>query len=136
MSAYQVVKVIEEKPTPTSSLGTIRVVTPNNANNELVVLVCKMSNGLKNTATIEYPGGDTAITDSQGQSYSPRLGLSADIASRGQDLLPGAAFSFAPNLRSPRHRRNRRSRLPSKHGRLQHQRLRKKEIPNLFETVS
>ncbi len=97
----QVVKVIRGKTYTNQFSGGNEAITPDKPNDDLVVLVCKMSNGLKNNVTIEYPGGDTAITDTQGQSYSPKLGLSADIASRGQDLLPGASFGFALTFEVP-----------------------------------
>lgn len=91
----QVVKVIRGKTYTNQFSGDNQVVTPSPPNDDLVVVVCKISNGLKNGVTVMYPGSETALTDDQGQSYSPRMGMSADIGSRGTDLLPGASFGFA-----------------------------------------
>jgi len=91
----QVVQVIRSKEYTNQFSNDNQKVMPTAANNDLVVIVCKMKNGLNNGITVEYPGAETALADTDGQSYSPRLGMTADIPGRGVDLLPGAAFSFA-----------------------------------------
>jgi hypothetical protein len=90
----QIVKVIRTKSYTRQFTGDNQVITPDQGH-DLFVAVCKISNGLKNGVTVMYPGGETALTDDQGHSYSPFLGMSADIGSRGTDLLPGASFSSA-----------------------------------------
>lgn len=91
---FQIVNVIRTKSYTRQFTGDDKVITPDEGH-DLFVAVCKVSNGLHNSVTVMYPGGDTALTDDQGQSYSPFLGMSADIASRGVDLLPGASFGSA-----------------------------------------
>jgi hypothetical protein len=92
---FEVVKLIRGKAYTNQFSGDNQKITPNVDADDLVVLVCRIKNGLKNGITVEYPGGETALTDTDGHSYPPRLGMSADIASRGVDLLPGAAMDFA-----------------------------------------
>jgi hypothetical protein len=90
----QIVKVVRTKSYTRQFTGDDKVITPD-PGHDLFVAVCKISNGLKNGVTVMYPGGETALTDDQGHSYSPFLGMSADIGSRGTDLLPGASFGSA-----------------------------------------
>ncbi len=98
---FQVVSVTRTKDYTNQFTGDNLKVTPNKANDDLVVLVCKLKNGLKSGVTVMYPGGETALADDQGQSFAPFLGMSADIPSRGVDLLPGAEFSFALTFEVP-----------------------------------
>ncbi|HEY3781043.1 MAG TPA: hypothetical protein VGL56_08175 [Fimbriimonadaceae bacterium] len=98
---FQIVKIIRAKTYTNEFTGDNKVITPDKPNDDLFVAVCKISNGLKNGVTVMYPGSETALADDQGQSYSPFLGMSADIASRGTDLLPGASFGFALTFEIP-----------------------------------
>jgi hypothetical protein len=98
---FQIVKVIRAKTYTNEFTGDNKVITPDKPDDDLFVAVCKISNGLKNAVTVEYPGGETMLTDDQGQSHSPFLGMSADIGSRGTDLLPGASFGFALTFEIP-----------------------------------
>jgi len=98
---FQIIKLIRAKQYTNQFTGDSRVITPDKPEDDLVVAVCKISNGLKNDITVMYPGGETALTDNQGQSYSPFLGMSADFRSRGENLLPGASFGFALTFEVP-----------------------------------
>lgn len=92
---FQAVKLIRGKTYTNQFTGDNQVVTPAAPNDDLVVLVCRIKNGLTKTITVEYPGDLTAVTDTDGHSFQCRTGLSADIPSRGFNLLPGAAYDFA-----------------------------------------
>jgi hypothetical protein len=98
---FQIVKVVRGKTYTNEFTGDNKVITPGKPNDDLVVAICQVTNGVKNDVTVGYPGGDTALTDDKGQSYSPFLGMSADIGSRGTSLLPGASFGFALTFEVP-----------------------------------
>jgi len=98
---FQIIKVVRGKQYTNQFSGDNQKVTPDRDADDLVVAVCRVKNGLKNDVTLEYPGGETALTDTDGHSYSPRLGMSADISSRGVGLLPGAASDFALTFEVP-----------------------------------
>lgn len=64
---------------------------------EVVAVVLKLKNGTKQSQLIDlvYPGSNTGLTDSNGQSYGPVTGLASDTPSRAATLLPGAAVDSA-----------------------------------------
>jgi hypothetical protein len=93
---FQVVQVIRGETYTNQFAGSKEVVTAYPEGNELVVLVCKLKNGMKKAAVFVLPAGpDTALTDAEGRSHSPRSALTVDCADRNPKLLPGAAVDFA-----------------------------------------
>jgi len=93
---FQVLKVIRGKEYTNQFSGDNQKVTAYPEANDLVVLVCRIKNGLKEKVAIFLPAGSTTgLTDDQEHSVQPRSGLSADIPTRGAELLPGAAVDFA-----------------------------------------
>ncbi len=94
---FQIVKVIRTKSYTRQFTGDDKVITPDQGH-DLFVAVCKVSNGLKNSVTVMYPGSDTALTDDQGQSYSPFLGMSADIAKQGRRSAPRRFLRLRPDF--------------------------------------
>ncbi len=93
---FQVIEVIRGKTYTNRYSGDKQVVTPYPAENDLVVVVCRVKNGLKEANTVLLPAGAlTGLTDDKERSYAPRNGLSMDCPTRGADLLPGAAVEFA-----------------------------------------
>jgi hypothetical protein len=93
---FQVVKVVRGKTYTNQFSGDNQQVTPIPDSGDLVVVIIHAKNGLNNSITFMLPGGgDTALTDTDGHSYTPRSGMSMDIPSRGVSVLPGAGFDFA-----------------------------------------
>lgn len=93
---FQVVKVIRGKKYINQFSGDKQEVTAYPESNDLVIIVCRIKNGTKETQTCGLPSGQmTALTDTDEHSFGPRTGLSIDCPSRGQTLLPGAAVDFA-----------------------------------------
>ena len=93
---FKVVEVIRGKTYTNRFSGDNQVVTPYPDGNDLVVIVCRVKNGTDKKITVGLPpAGLTGLTDMDEHSYAPRSGGSADIPSRGVDLLPGAATDFA-----------------------------------------
>jgi hypothetical protein len=68
------------------------------AGNSLIVIRCRLKNGVKQNQALWRPNSDThtALTDDQGLSYPP---IAYDIPEgrpfEGKELLPGAAMDFA-----------------------------------------
>ena len=93
---FQVIEVIRGKKYVNRFSGNKMEVTPYPESKELVVVVCRIKNGLNKTVTIGFPGGAlTALTDTDEHAFQPRDGLSMDTPGRGIDTLPGAAVDFA-----------------------------------------
>lgn len=93
---FKVIEVIRDKKYTNRFSGDKQEVTPYPAENDLVVIVCRIKNGLQQTDTVGLPSGSlTGLTDMDEHSIAPRDGLSADIPKRGVDLLPGSAVDFA-----------------------------------------
>ncbi len=93
---FQVVKVIRGKEYTNQFAGTNEKITPFPEGDDLVIIVCRIKNGMKSRVTCGLPcGSETGLADTQDHSFGPRTGLSIDCPSRGQDLLPGAAVDFA-----------------------------------------
>jgi len=94
---FQVVEVIRTKKYIHRFSGEKNYeVTPYPEGSDLIVIICKIKNGTKEKQTAMLPGGEnTALTDQSEHSIAPRNGLSIDVPSRGQELLPGAAVDFA-----------------------------------------
>lgn len=67
--------------------------TPRGDADELVIVPCVFKNGRKSTE-YWYPGGDTALTDDQGQAY-PSIGCDMRHGTGGTspNILPGAGFN-------------------------------------------
>ncbi len=96
VARFQVVKVIRGKNYVNQFSGDKQEITPFPVEKDLVVVVCRIKNGTKESQTANLPSGpETALTDTSERSYGPRTGLSIDCPSRGQQLLPGAAVDFA-----------------------------------------
>jgi hypothetical protein len=93
---FQVVKVIRGKEYTNQFSGDNQKVTPYPEGMDLVVVVCRIKNGLTHKVSCGLPAGtETALADTQDHSFGPRTGLSIDCPNRGVDLLPGAAVDFA-----------------------------------------
>jgi hypothetical protein len=93
---FQVVKVIRAKEYTNQFSGDSQKITPYPEGNDLVVVICRIKNGTSKTVSAGLPGGDdVALTDTNEHSYGPRNGVTIDVPSRGQQLLPGAAVDFA-----------------------------------------
>lgn len=93
---FQVVKVIRGTEYTNQFSGDNQKVTPNVAGTDLVVIVCRIKNGMKTKETVFLPAGETTgLTDQNERSYGPRTGLSIDCPTRGAELIPGAAVDFA-----------------------------------------
>lgn len=93
---FKVVKVIRGKSYTNQFSGDNEAITPYPDANDLVVVVCRLKNATNGTMNLGLPGDQlTGLTDMDEHSFSPRNGTSADIPSRGPNLLPGAACDFA-----------------------------------------
>ncbi|MBN9503457.1 MAG: hypothetical protein BGO01_04085 [Armatimonadetes bacterium 55-13] len=93
---FQVVKVIRGKEYTNQFSGDNQKVTPYPEDNDLVIAICRIKNGLKEKVTVFLPAGEvTGLTDDKERSIAPRNGLSIDCPTRGAELLPGAAVDFA-----------------------------------------
>lgn len=91
---FQVVKVYDAgKSYRRIHSGDNTDITPIPEGNDLMVVVCKLKNGVQKAVSPYYPGGDTtALTDSDGHSYPPRR--FSDSPPIG-DVLPGSTVDFA-----------------------------------------
>lgn len=93
---FQVIKLYRGKEYTNQFSGDSQKVTPYPEGMDLVVLTCRIKNGTKAKETIFLPNGElSGLTDDKERSMAPRSGLSADIPTRGAELLPGAAVDFA-----------------------------------------
>lgn len=100
---FQVIEVIRTQKYTNRYSGDNQEVTPFPENYDLIIVTCRIKNGMKETVTCGLPSGiNTAITDTKERSYGPRTGLSIDCPSRGQSLLPGAAVDFALTFDVPK----------------------------------
>lgn len=100
---FQIIEVIRTQKYTNRFSGDNQEVTPFPENYDLVIVVCRIKNGLKETVTCGLPSGtNTALTDMKERSFGPRSGLSIDCPSRGQTLLPGAAVDFALTFDVPK----------------------------------
>ncbi len=96
VARFQVVKVIRGKTYVNQFSGDKQEVTPIGDDNDVVIIICRIKNGTKESQTANLPSGpETGLTDTAERSYGPRTGLSIDVPSRGPSLLPGAAVDFA-----------------------------------------
>jgi len=93
---FKVVEVIRGKSYTNRFSGDNQAITPFPANDDLVIVICRLKNATKQTENLSLPGGElTSLTDMDEHSISPRNGLSLDAPSRGPNLLPGSAVDFA-----------------------------------------
>lgn len=100
---FQVIEVVRTQKYTNRYSGDNQEVTPFPENYDLVIVVCRIKNGMKETVTCGLPSGiNTALTDMNERSFGPRTGLSIDCPSRGQNLLPGAAVDFALTFDVPK----------------------------------
>lgn len=100
---FQIVEVIRTQKYKNRFSGDNQEVTPFPEDFDLVIVVCRIKNGMKDTVTCGLPSGiNTALTDTKERSFGPRSGLSIDCPSRGQTLLPGAAVDFALTFDVPK----------------------------------
>lgn len=90
---FQVVKVEHAKSYTRQYSGDNHdPVTPFQASNELLIVTCKLKNGIQRSATPNLTRDDSAVTDANGHSYSARR---TSDAPGMNDLLPGASAEFA-----------------------------------------
>jgi hypothetical protein len=93
---FKVLEVIRGKTYTNRFSGDSQVVTPYPEGNDLVVLICRLKNGTKESLPLGLPAGSlSGLTDMDEHSFAPRNGLSIDVPSRGPNLLPGSACDFA-----------------------------------------
>jgi hypothetical protein len=92
---FKVVRVVRG-PRYTKQFTGDSAVVDAGPGSQIVAVVCRLKNGLKQTKLIAVLGGSkTALADTMGHSYGPDSGVMNDFASRGVNLLPGAAVDFA-----------------------------------------
>jgi hypothetical protein len=93
---FKVVEVIRGKKYVNRFSGDKQEVTPFGAEKDLVIVVCRVKNGMKEAMDLGLPGGSlSGLTDMGEHSYQFRTGLSIDCPERGVHLLPGSACDFA-----------------------------------------
>lgn len=93
---FTVVEVIRTKKYINRFSGDRQEVTPFPEQNDLVVVVCRLKNGVRESVTFGLPGGQlSGLTDMNARAYAFRSGLSIDCPTRGAQLLPGSAVDFA-----------------------------------------
>lgn len=93
---FKVVEVLRGKSYINRFSGDKQAITPFPEENDLVVVVIRIRNGLKVALDLGLPGGQlSGLTDMNARTYAFRNGVTTDVPDRLAHLLPGSAVDFA-----------------------------------------
>lgn len=99
---FKVIETLRTKAYRNRFSGDRQEVLPRGEHNELIIIVCRIKNGLKVSLEIGLPGGElSGLTDMNERSFAFLNTVNSDVPLRLVKLLPGSATDFALTFEVP-----------------------------------